>query len=264
MKKILSLILLASLLLSLFSSCSRTPESLIEKAEKKLKKGSYEIEVSVDYTVADEEIALIFEQLESSETKILVEKDGVAIEKALVIDYGEVKSEFINTYVIVGGRVFLDMSYKSNGAVNSTKSSAALTDAEREDIVNRAKLIGNIGINSFNEVKCERLDGEYRIICTEVKEDSRARLEGILISELEGAVETVGIRSSCLTIVIDRSRYDSVTLECEYEITLSGKTYSLRAEYELEYDFDEWVDITIPENYASYSEVDLNAILDTL
>ena len=48
MKKILSLILLVSLLLSLFSSCSRNPESLIEKAEKKLKKGSYEIEVSVD------------------------------------------------------------------------------------------------------------------------------------------------------------------------------------------------------------------------
>ena len=264
LRKVLSLIITLTLCASALISCAKTPESLTEKADKTLSKKAHVIEVDIDYTVEDKTIAAMFSQLETKEVKLFVDGDKLAIESNMSIDLGEGKNVFTNTYVIVDGVVYMDMRYTTPSGSNSTKGKSSISDEKVALLKEKASIIGGIGIDDFTNVGVEKLDGEKVIVCTGIGDEVKARLESIIISELSGTADKVKAKDAWLTVELDGKRYDTVTLVCNYEITMSGFTYTVTAEYELEYDYDERVNITAPVNPSEYSDLELDNILGTL
>lgn len=263
LKRIISLGMAAVLAISL-TSCAKTPESLIEKADKKLERGKYTVEVDIDYTASDKAISGVLEQLEGSDTKLYFDGEDVLVEQRMTIDYGEGSTSFFGNHVIVDGTVYSDSGYTVSGGGNTVKQRASITDGQKKELIEKASVIGGIGIDDFASSETLKRDGDRVILSTGAGEELKARLEKIMISELSDTAEKVGVKDAKLTIELDGKKYDTVTLICDYEITMSGLTYTVRAEYELEYDYDERVDITAPQNPYEYSEMELEKILGTL
>jgi hypothetical protein len=261
--KIVSLILILSLLASALFSCAKSPEKLTEKADAILEKKAHVIDVDIDYTVENATLSEMFSQLGTKEVKLFVDGDKLAIESSMSIDLGSGKNAFNNTYVIAGGVVYMDMMYTTPSISNSTKGKSPISDEQAALLKQKASIIGDIGIEDFESAEFKKLDGDKVIICNGVCDEVKARLESIMISELSGTAEKVGAKDVRLTIELDGKRYDTVTLVCEYEITMSGFSYTVRAEYELEYDYDERVNITAPNNLSEYSDIELDNILGT-
>ena len=264
LRKILSVIIILALSVSVLFSCAKTPESLTEKANKALYKKAHVIEVDVDYTVDNDTVGAMFSQLETKEVKILVDGDKLAIESSMSIDLGSGENVFNNTYVIAGGVVYMDMMYTTPSISNSTKGKSPISDEETALLKQKASIIGDIRIDDFESAEFEKLDGDNAIICNGVGDEVKVRLESVMIAELSGTADKVRAKDVRLTIELDGRKYDTVTLVCEYEITMSGYTYTVTAEYELEYDYDERVDITVPNNLSEYSDIELDNILGTL
>ena len=263
-RKILSLIIVSALILSALTSCAKTPESLTEKADSVLAKKAHVIEVNIDYTVENATLSEMFSQLESKEVKLLVDGDKLVIEDRMSIDYGSGENQFVNTYVIVGGIVYMDMRYTTPSGSNSTKGKSEISGENALSFKENASIIGGIGFDDFVSAEVENRDGDKVIVCTGIGDELRAMLEKIMISELSYTAEKVGAKDARLTIELDGKKYDTVTLVCDYEITMSGFTYNVTAEYELEYDYDERVNITAPTNLFEYSDMELETILGTL
>ncbi|MBQ7343588.1 MAG: hypothetical protein IJW53_02350 [Clostridia bacterium] len=264
LRKILSLILIPSLLASALFSCARTPESLTEKADKALSNKAHVIEVGVDYTVDNEAISAIFDQLERREVKLLVDGDKTAIEDRMSISYSGGETEFVNSYVVIGGIIYMDMKYTSAEGSNSTRGKSEVGYEDAVSFKEKASVIGGISYEDFLSSEVTKRDGDREILSTGAGEELKVRLENIIISALSGAAEKVKVKDARLTVELDGKKYETVTLVCDYDITMSGYTYTVTAEYELEYDYDEHVDITAPANPSDYPDMELETILRTL
>ncbi len=264
LRKILSSILILPLLASALFSCAKTPESLTEKADEALSKKAHVIEVDVDYTVDNETISAIFDQLERREVKLLVDGDKTAIEDRMSISYSGGESEFVNSYVIIGGVLYMDMRYTSTEGSNSTRGKSEIGYEDAVSFKEKASIIGGIGYEDFLSSEITKRDGDRVILSTGAGEELKVRLENIIISALSGAAEKARVKDARLTVELDGKKYETVTLVCDYEITMSGFTYTVTAEYELEYDYDEHVNITAPANPSDYPDMELDNILGTL
>lgn len=264
LRKIISVFLLLSLLMLTLASCKKTPEGLIGKADKKLAKQEHKIEISIDYTVNNLEIAGIFDQLGATEITVLVDGDRAAVDNRLVIDVDGEKTEFKTVCTIIGSEAYMNMSYSIGSYENSTKGRAQLYEGDREKLLDKATVIGAIDSTDFEQSSLSRDEDEYIIVCTGRREGLDEKLGNILESELEGAAKSILVKDARLEILVEDGRYESVELFCEYEIELGEKTYTVRAEYELEYNYDERIDVSRPSDSPEYRDMAVDVMLSML
>lgn len=263
LKKIIGLTVAAALAISL-TSCAKTPESLIEKADKKLGRSTYTVEVDIDYTAGDKEMSGILDQLEGAETKLYFDGEDVFIEQRMTLDYGEGSTEFFGDHVIVGDTVYSHSGYTISGGGNTQKRMTAITDEQREALIEKAGIVIGIGIEDFSTVTLDKTDGDHFITCTGADEELNIMLENILVSQFEGVAQSIAVSNVRMLVEIEGGRYDTVSLTCDYGIVLSSKTYSAKAEFELEYDYDGHSKVKVPGNVNEYDPADFNSILNTI
>ena len=83
----------------------------------------------------------------------------------------------------------------------------------------------------------------------------------MLSSQLEGEGSGISLTSSRLTVELDGNRYDTVTMECGYNVVIAGKSYAVSLEVELEFDYDEKFSIDLPGDLNSYIKNDIENII---
>ena len=64
-----------------------------------------------------------------------------------------------------------------------------------------------------------------------------------------------------MTAEIEDGKYESVTVDCEYAITMNNKTYVIGMTVELEFDYDESFEITAPTDVYEYKDVNFEDII---
>lgn len=264
LRKIISLFAATSILAMSLASCERSPEKLMEKANKKLTRLDYTVEVDIDYTAKDSLIAPLFEELEKNDTKLHFEGDNVSIENRTSISYEGGDTEFYSSYTVVDGMVYASSGYTVSDGSNLNKLKAEISDEEKETLIEKAGLIIDVGIEDFATVTLDKLDGEHCLICTDASSDLNVLLERIMISQLQNTADSVGVKNVRMVIVLDGGKIDTVSLECEYDVTLYTYNYSVEAEFELEYDYDDFVKVKAPANAGEYPYSTFDDILNTL
>lgn len=252
-RKVISLSLSLTLVLSL-TSCVNDFSKAQKRAEKALDKNAYTVEVDFDFECADEEAKGIFEQLEAAETKVYFKDGKIKYEDCISIDYGEGKNTFRTARTVLDGVLYSAMSYKiANDTEKTTKSKAFVTDEQTASMLNRITFIGGLSGADFGEATRGNLDGESYIVYSAPCDSAKVILEESMAKQLEGASGGVELTSATLRIEIEDGKYDTVTAQCVYSVTIQGKAYTVNAKIELEFDFDESFDISVPADADEYA-----------
>lgn len=259
--KIVSLILAISLLLSSLTSCGRTVEELVEKADKILEEKPYVIEVDIDYRTNDQDVAGIFDQLERSETVMYFKDGNLRARNDLSIDYGEGDTKFISTYTVVDGILYFNINYTTDGVTRDVKSKAAIDADKKAELENKLSLVGGIGASDFSDVILVRDEDEYEIVCLGVSDEKQIELEKLLISQLESTAGSVKMTDVKMVIELDGRKYDTVTVYVEYNVVINGKNYSVGMTVELEYEYDARFDVTVPADASEYLDADIETLV---
>ena len=263
-KKIISLITATSILALSLASCGKTPESLMEKANKKLDRLDHTVELGVDYTAKEQEMQTLFEELENVNTKLFFSGDSVSIENRTSMNTVAGETTFFNDCVMIDGMVYASSGYKTPTGGNSNKLKQEITDEQKQTLLEKTGLIIGIGIENFADVTLDKIDGEYLLTCTGAYEELNIRLEKLMASQLQDAVEKVSVKNVRMNVEIEDGKIDTVTVKCDYSVVLKGTTYSVEAEYELEYDYDDYFKVEAPSDANEYHYTEFDKILNTL
>ena len=252
-RKVISLSLSLTLTLSL-TSCVNDFSKAQKRAEKALDKNAYTVEVDFDFECADEEAKGIFEQLEAAETKVYFKDGKIKYEDCISIDYGEGKTTFTTEYTVVDGVIYSVMGYATaSGAENLNKAKAFVSEEQIDRLIGEITFIGGLSGADFGEATRGKLDGESYIVYSAPCDSAKVILEESMAKQLEGASEGVELKSATLRIEIEGEKYDTVTAQCVYSVTIQGKAYTVNAKIELEFDFDESFDISVPADADEYA-----------
>ena len=105
------------------------------------------------------------------------------------------------------------------------------------------------------------IDGERVVLCTGISEEMQISLEKAIISQLENTAQSVKATDIEMKIKFDGKRYDSITVDCDYEIVFDGNRYQLGMTVEFDFDYDEYFDIVIPADVSEYESRDIDQII---
>lgn len=260
-RRIVSVIISLTLVLAVLTSCGTTPEKLVEKAEKNLKKTPYVVEVDVDYHTTNSTVMGIFEQLERIETTVYFNDGDAKAITDLTIDDGEAVSRFYSEYVAVDGMLYFNMIYTSADAKKEIKNKAQANAESIDALINELLIAGEVSLDFFSDIRLEKRDGEHVVVCNGVSEDKRIELERSLLAQLESTPGSVKLNKAVMTLEIEKGKYDTVVFECEYDVLISGTFYPIGMTVELEFDYGERFKIDTPTDADSYTTVDIETII---
>lgn len=257
--KFTALLLLISILALVFAACSdKTVEEMIDEADEILSDSAYSIDVDVSY-VCDDEVKDIFDQLGAAEIGVYVDGGKMRIENETVINYGEGDVIFNTQYVMLDGVVYADLKYNLDGYDRLSQAKAYISEAQRDELFQKQSVACGITADDFTDVSISKDDGDV-IICTTAKDEILSELEYILIYQLEGASDTVAIKSATLTIELDDGKYGTVSLNCAFDVRIMGSLYSVTMNVEMEYNYG-GVSVTEPEDTLSYGVVSFDELM---
>lgn len=259
--RIISLILVLAMLLLSVTSCSPDVDKLIAKADGTLSDKPYVVDVDIDYRCSDETVAGIFEQLERTETTVYFKDGNVMAKTDLAISIGAENYSFNNVYTVIDGMVYATNSYVAGSYPVVSKAKAIITAEEKETLVNDLTVLGGISASDFTDVMVGKDDGKYVILCDKLSNEQIIAAEKALISQLESSVDSVKATRVDMRIELDGKRYDSITIDCEYEFTIQGERYLVGMTVELDFDYDESFEITAPTDPDTYTSVKIDEIL---
>lgn len=268
LRKIIALFIALVTLITCLTSCGKSFEERMEKAEEDFRSNPYRVGVSIDLSCSDSELAGVFEELENntaavyfaggsfkstSNTKITVEGVGVY--------------DFNTSCVAKDGILCVNHSYTEpdGTAVMGGKNWVKITSDEQRTVARKLCLVGGITADDFGAVAVSKVKKKKVLATyTEPTVNVRIVLEKMIIDLLEFQCDKVSVKDASLTVELYKDRYKSATVECEYDITVSGITCTLRAAVRLDFSTDGEFDISYPSDAENYKEAELGEIIDLL
>lgn len=238
----------------------------MEKADKKLSKDPYTIDVKISFNCYDDEIVGIFSELEKNKTTVYVDGDRFKstneLELKLKEDGVEKEYRFTSAYTLIGSVLYAELDYTLDGEGSSpNKSYASVTPEQSAELKNEICLIGGVSAESFSVMTDGKTDEGYVAVFSGVSDADRVLLEKMMSSLLEDSADSVSLKEAELTIEITDKTYDKAKLHAEYDVVISGKTYSVDTTVELEFDYDDVSKIYPPDNANEYQENELDKII---
>lgn len=258
---ILASVLLVGVLIVSLTVGIKTPEEVVQRAEKVLTKKPYVIEMEVEYTASSIDISGIFEELGTNETTVFFKDGNFRAHNSMSIDYGEGDNEYNSVYTAIDGTLYVNHKYTFANIKRDIKSKAEITAEQSEELLLELLIVGAPKIEDFSEVELTKVDGDRVIVCRGASEDKYVALEEALISQLEGTSDSVKLTSVEMTVELDGKKYDTVTVSCLYEVVISGERYVVGMTVTLDYDYDEYVEIRVPDDAIEYDDVDIENLL---
>lgn len=260
-KKIFSVLLAVALILSTLTSCAHTPEEMANKADSVLENKAYAVEIDIDYNSVDSAVAGIFEQLERSETTLYFKGGAFKSVSDLTIDDGDGDVNFRSVYTVVDGVLYSDLTYTLDGVPNAIKSKAMIESEEAEAFINTQRIIGFINAEDFKGATLEKRDGDVYLVCADTPEEMYITLEKAIVSQLEGVSDSVKATKVKMSAKLDGKRYDTITVDAQFNVNLNGKSYFVGMTVELEFEYDKVFDISVPDDASAYSVVELETLI---
>ena len=256
MRKVTAILLTAVLLLSAFTSCARKENDPISKAEDILASKAHAIEVDIDYHSVDTAVAGIFEQLERTETTLYFKNGSFKSVTDETINTGEGDYHFHSEDTVVDGVLYRHLTYPVGDGIDAESNSQALVDSSQtQTLIGKHLIIGSIADEDFSRATVDKRDGNTYLVLSDVSEQMYINLEKALVSQLQATSDSVKATAVKLTVELDGKRYDTVSVECNFNVTIDGKTYFVAMTVELEFEYDAHFDITPPANSYEYTTV---------
>ena len=241
-KKIISVLLLAAMLLSAFCSCDliggKDPAELIKNAESALKEAPYAMDMAIQFTSDDAGMQSVIDGMSTPTVK--VEVDGSDFKIAMSYKYAGLRSGV--TYVRIGDTLYTERN--DEGTITVTEETYGID--KKLELAEKLGTASNIGIGDFASVKAQGFNGVDVITCTEIKDAALDALVASLTEQLSSLNAFVAIKDTTLVIQIIDGKYDSLLLSCQYVITVGENVYTLNMTYATKFDYTREVAISTP------------------
>lgn len=238
-KKIISALLVVSLLAVLLTSCNLfvKPDGVIAEADAALKEKAYTMETTITYTSEDagmrEAIAsftnpMIFTEVNGNDFRITMnfEKDGR--ENGVIYTYKD-------------GTLYTVLDELGV----TTKTSEVVTVLDKKEITDSLGQGVSISADDFNIAKAVSVEGVTMITCTDIKDEPLDALVREL-SERFSEDTVVAIKDAGLIIEIKDGLYNNVAFSCQYVITTPDAVYTLVMLYTSKFAYGDVDEITAP------------------
>lgn len=256
-RRLTALITLIAICLATLTSCGKL-EKKLAKAEDHFRSSPYKMDVTVDFTAEDEEIAGIFSELERTQTTVYFDGTSFKSVNVMSIDTGDSLYKFSTVYTVIGQTAYRDIAYETDGIPSSPiKSYAFLDDAQRLTLAYKVSRVGGVTTGGFANLTDTKIDKKtVSVLCTEASDEVKESLRKMMVSFFEGSLERAVAKSVTLTLVLFDGHYKSAVVSCDYDVTIGGKVYSVSAAVNLAFDFGNDYKVYTPADASEYSVID--------
>lgn len=257
MKKILTLVMIITLMCGLLVSCIgdilNSAESLITKASETLKSAPYKVTMKMNFECDNEEVNDI---LSAMNMEIPVTIDG---ENILMVMTMEMMGESISTTATVVDKI---MYYDINVGGQIMKIKAPLTDEQYKDFMEEQNT-ANMMVNpeDFATLTVKKIDGKHHIACGEITEDGLEKINDMVADSLGSLDADAEFSNISYEIILKDGKYESMILNCDYAIIIEGLTCNMNFEIIAEYTYDNVGKVVAPSDAESYMEVGYDDII---
>lgn len=229
LKSYIALALAVTMLLILFTSCSKA-EDLTGAADAALAEKAYTVDMKIVYESDNEQMAEAIAAFSSPTLKLKV--DGDDFDARMEMKKGDAKSYI--EYVYVDGVLYTEVS---NGTVSASDSSA-IEGLDSSEITDKLGAGAGIDRDDFDKARVQ-IRGEVSIITyTGLDSESIEALNGELSDKLEHLGLGVELSDAKLEIELNGGEYRVTILTCEYTVTDADESYTLTMTLAAEFDYD--------------------------
>ena len=264
LKKILSSILLCALLIPTLASCGKRVEKRMAKAEEYITSNPYVVSVSVDFT-ADEGVSAIFDEISSSKTVAYFRGANYYAENESVINIGEDVYQFKNRYTSINGVLYKATSHAENEIKTEESKSFAEIDASASlGLAHKLCFIGGVDTDGFAEVtELDHGKKAVTVLYENASDDVKLALEEMMHFLSERVFDSVKAERATLTVSVEKNKYSTAFVECDYVVTLGDVSYAVTAHVTLSFDYGERFDVYHPDDADEYGKTSLENLLPT-
>ena len=240
-RKIIGAFLILTLLVCSLASCKKTPEKLIDKADKALENTAYVVDVKVEYSSEDDGMESAIAAFSKPSMKIYV--DGDKFYGRMDINFDGMKNYVSYTYV--DGTLYTEWREDSETVQNKQQ----LGDADKSTLTESYGAGANISPDDFEKVSVKSSGKVSVITCETIKDDALIALVNSIESEFEAAEfnADAALKNAKLEIEVENGKYNVTTLTCLFYITTPVDTYSVEMNYSCKFDYDTKFEIVAPD-----------------
>lgn len=246
--RLLALSLSVMLILGTLVSCNLVTPPAVDTRDVNV----YTANVEIRFATTDDKMKDAIDGLSSTAT-ILKNGSDVSVQTLSESESASVSS----LYVLTSGMLFHTLSVKVGEHEMEENKTAYADETEINKIVSSIGQGATIDKDDFASVN--QSDGNYT--CSDILDESRASLEGIMAKKLSGIGATAELVSASLDVTCDGEFIISSILSCDYLIDLNGVSYSVTMRLYVDYDYASEVVIGMPENAGEFEPVNIDEIL---
>lgn len=253
MKRILSILLLLSLLVCAFASCDTlTAAAAIAKAEKALEEKPYTVTMSMDFDCEDKNLNTVFDAL-SLEFPVTVDGENL---------YMDMSTEVMGFQTGITMTVVDKVLYANTTVMNqSVKLKATLTEENYEEFIKNNNAELPVTTENFETLTMEVKDGKQIVTCSGITTEGLTAMNDLLSDALTamGAEATAGDLTMVATI--SDGLFESMALTATYTVTAGGETHTVSLTMNAKYTYEGIQPITVPADADSYKDVSFDEIV---
>lgn len=252
MKRVLSVLLMLSLLVCLFASCDTlTAAAAMTKAEKALGDIPYTVTMSMDFTCEDEKLNAVFDAL-SLELPVTVDGDDL---------YLDMSTEVMGFTTGITMTVVDKVLYANTTVMNqSVKLKSTLTEEDYEEFLKDNNTELPVTADSFETLSMEVRDGKQIVTCTGITTEGLTAMNDHLADTFKALGAEAAAGDLTLVATISDGLFESLALTASYSVTVEGETHSLSLAMNARYSYEDIRPITAPADADSYTDVSFDEI----
>lgn len=256
--KIVSVFLVLALVFGCLFSCGANepdPVELIKKANEKIDNSPYSIEMDMSFKTENAKYKDTLAAMSVKDVEIDVNGNNFNMDMDLTVS--GIETDMV--YTVYDGVLYVNMVLSAYGQTQSVKKKAALTDEQIKKFMGTNGVDSDLDIEDFEEYSLTKEENTYVITCQGVTDELNEILKD-KVSSLAGEAQLTvsGVRYK---VEIEDGKYDSITLSCDYTMTVESETIEFTMITEIDYDYDKDVKINAPADAAQYETVDPSEIL---
>lgn len=231
------------------AACAATPEELVADAEEALTKNGYSADFSMSFTSSDPQMNSVLSSIQTSDFEMKVDGDKQWVGMEMYVMGAAMEMEV----TVIGNEVYMLYTVDAYGETETVKQKVTMTEEQKKEFLGEVNSTSDLSTFEFEDMTVEKVDGEYIVTCTGVTTESLEELKEIMEQNLgEGLSMTV--EDVKLVHVIEDGKYDKSTLSCNYVITVAEEEYTIGMVIEVDFDFEEKVEISAPADADEYEE----------
>ena len=255
--RLISIFLVLALVFGCVVSCGANesdPVKLVENAENETAKEPYSVEMDMSFTTSNTQYKSVFEAMSIEDVKVLV--DGKNVNMSMNMDASGIKTSM--EYTIFNRVMYVNMSLSGYGQKQTVKQKANMSAEEVREFLGDNGVDSELSISDFAEYSMTKDGDAYIISCTGITDD----IEDVLLDKVSGIADGADIEISDVNyrIIIEDGKYDSIYLYCDYAMTAGSETVEFTMKTTMEFDYDEQINISAPDDADEYEEVDYSEI----